>query len=151
MTTVKQVLQTKGYKVWGLAPESTVFQALELMAEKDIGAVLVTDGKGTLLGIFSERDYARKVILKGRTSKQVTVGELMTSKVYAVTPEMTLEECMSILSARKIGHLPVLENDKLVGMITIGDVVKNIIKEREFTIEQLERYIVGHSYPEGED
>lgn len=147
MTTVRQVLQSKSPQLWALSPDATVFQALELMAEKDIGAILIVDAECNLVGIFSERDYARKVILKGRNSKAVTVGELMTKKLFVVQPEVTLEECMKILSAKKIGHLPVLENDKLVGMISIGDVVKNIISEKEFTIQQLERYILGPAYP----
>jgi CBS domain-containing protein len=147
MTTVRQVLQAKGGSVWSIRPEATVYEVLELMAAKDIGAVVVVDAQGKLVGIFSERDYARKVVLKGRNSKTVQVGELMTGKVYVVDPDKTLEDCMQLMSTRKIRHLPVLEGDKLVGVISIGDVVLNIISQHEFTIQQLERYITGPSYP----
>jgi CBS domain-containing protein len=147
MTTVRQVLQQKGSEAWSVTPQATVYEALELMAAKDIGAVLVMSTDGKLVGIFSERDYARKVTLKGRTSKQATVAELMTSKVVAVTPDRTLDDVMQIMSARKIRHLPVLEGERVIGVITIGDVVKNLISDHLFTIQQLERYIVGPSHP----
>jgi CBS domain-containing protein len=149
MTTVRQVLQTKGSNAFTVSPTSTVFQALELMAAKDIGAVLVVDELGRLVGIFSERDYARKVILKGRTSKSMNISEIMTSRVFVVSPDTTIDECMQMMSKHKIRHLPVLEVDRLVGLISIGDVVKNIISQQVFTIEQLERYIVGPTYPGG--
>lgn len=147
MTTVRQVLQGKGSEVWSVKPQASVYQALELMAEKDIGAVVVLDDEGALAGIFSERDYARKVILKGRASKNVTVGELMTSKVYVVPPDTTLQECLQVMTDRKIRHLPVLEEGRLAGVITIGDVGKALISQHEFTIKELENYITGAAYP----
>ena len=147
MSTVQQVLNSKGSVVWSITPQATVFAALELMAEKDISAVLVVDEAGRLVGIFTERDYARKVALKGRLSRSVTVGELMSPRVIVVPPEVTLESCMQIMTNRKIRHLPVMEGDRLLGMISIGDVVKYLLADSKFTIQQLERYIVGPSYP----
>ncbi len=141
-TTVKRLLDLKGRNVWWVTPETVVYDALKLMADKDIGAVLVLkDGK--LVGIFSERDYARKVILKGKSSKETTVGELMSKKVFYVSPDQTLEECMALMTEERIRHLPVLENGELVGIVTIGDVVHGIIKDQKFTIEELQRYIIG--------
>ena len=147
MTTVRQVLQQKGAQVWTVQPETTVFHALELMAQKDIGAVLVVNAAGRLAGIFSERDYARKVVLKGRNSHHVAVGELMSAKVFVAGPDLSLEDCLQIMTTRKVRHLPVMEGDTLVGMITIGDVAKHLLADRQFTIQQLERYIVGPQYP----
>lgn len=147
MSTVRQALQGKSATVWSVPPTATVYEALQLMADKDIGAVVVMAATGRLLGIFSERDYARKVVLKGRSSRDVSVGELMTSKVYVVDPDRTIEDCMRLMTTRKIRHLPVLEQDRLVGIITIGDVVKHVISQQAFTIEQLERYITGPSFP----
>jgi CBS domain-containing protein len=147
MTTVRQVIQGKGNQVWSVLPTSTVFAALEFMAAKDIGAVLVVDEMGRLVGIFSERDYARKVILKGLNSKSLTIGAIMTSKVFVASPDMTIEECMRIMTARHFRHLPVIDDGRLAGVITIGDVVKTMISDQQFTIEQLERYIVGSTYP----
>ena len=141
-TTVKRLLDLKGRNVWWVTPETVVYDALKLMADKDIGAVLVLkDGK--LVGIFSERDYALKVILKGKSSKETTVGELMSKKVFYVSPDQTLEECMALMTEERIRHLPVLENGELVGVVTIGDVVHGIIKDQKFTIEELQRYIIG--------
>ena len=147
MTTVRQVLQNKGNQVWSISPQASVYQALELMASKDIGAVLVVSESGQLAGIFSERDYARKVALKGRASRDVSVGELMTAKVYVVPPDTTLEECLQIMTDRKIRHLPGVEEGGLVGVITIGDVGKSLISQHEFTIKELEKYITGAAYP----
>ncbi len=141
-TTVRQLLNTKGYDVWWVTPDTLVFDALKLMAEKDIGAVLVME-EGKLVGIFSERDYARKVILKGKSSKETTVGELMSRNVICVSPDQTLEECMVLMTEEHIRHLPVVENDKVIGIITIGDVVHQIIKDQKFTIEELRKYIIG--------
>ncbi len=141
-TTVRQLLKSKGQEIWWVTPETLVYDALKLMADKDIGAVLVMkDGK--LVGIFSERDYARKVILKGRSSKDTPVGELMSKKIFYVTPDNTLEECMAIMTEQHIRHLPVLEDGKVVGMITMRDVVQQIIKDQKFTIEELKKYIIG--------
>ena len=141
-TTVRQLLKSKGQEIWWVTPETLVYDALKLMADKDIGAVLVMkDGK--LVGIFSERDYARKVVLKGRSSKDTPVGELMSKKIFYVTPDNTLEECMAIMTEQHIRHLPVLEDGKVVGMITMRDVVQQIIKDQKFTIEELKKYIIG--------
>jgi len=140
MKTVGELLKTKGREIWSISPHASVYRALEIMAEKDVGALLVIED-GRLAGIFTERDYARKVILKGRTSKDTTVSELMTRALFCVGPENTMEDCMALMTSRQIRHLPVLENGRLVGIITLGDVVKKIISEQEFTIHQLESYV----------
>lgn len=142
MKTVRELLQTKGYDIWSVAPDDSVYEALKLMADKNVGAVLVT-GAGNLVGILSERDYARKVILKGRTSRDTPVREIMTEKVVYVRPDQTTNECMALMTDKRVRHLPVIENDQLIGIISIGDVVKAIISEQEFMIEQLENYITG--------
>ena len=142
MTSVAQVLKGKAQGVWTISPKSSVYEALELMAKRDIGAVPVVDDQ-TLVGIFSERDYARKVALKGLISRNVKVGELMTTKVYYVKPEQTIEECMALMTEKRIRHLPVLSEGKLIGIITIGDVVKSIIAEQAITIQSLKDYITG--------
>lgn len=142
MKTVNEVLKNKGREIWTVSPLATVFQALELMAQKDVGALPVVQN-GKLVGIFSERDYARKVILKGRASKDTTVSELMTQTVFYVCPENTLEDCMALMTSKQIRHLPVLDHDRLAGIITLGDVVKRIISEQEFTIKELEKYVKG--------
>jgi CBS domain-containing protein len=116
--------------------------ALKMMDEKNIGALVVTQG-GSVLGILSERDYARKLVLKGRSSTDSTVHDLMTSSVITVTPEQTMDQCMDLMTSKRIRHLPVVENDKLIGLISIGDVVKAVISEKEFLIKQLENYISG--------
>jgi CBS domain-containing protein len=140
--TVKEILRTKGYDVWSTTPDATVFDALTEMAQKDVGALTVMEN-GRLAGIISERDYARKVILQGKTSRTTLVYEIMSSPVIYVTPEQTVEECMTLLTGRRIRHLPVMENDQVVGIISIGDLVKAIITEQQFLIEQLESYING--------
>ena len=142
MKTVNEVLKNKGREIWTISPLATVFQALELMAQKDVGALPVVQN-GKLVGIFSERDYARKVILKGKASKDTTVSELMTQTVFYVSPENTLDECMALMTSKQIRHLPVLDHDRLTGVITLGDVVKRIISEQEFTIQELEKYVKG--------
>jgi len=142
MKTVNEVLKGKGREICTISPLATVFQALELMAEKDIGALPVVQN-GKLVGIFSERDYARKIILKGRASKDTTVSELMTQTVFYVNPENTVDECMALMTSKQIRHLPVLDRDRLAGIITLGDVVKRIISEQEFTIKELEKYVKG--------
>jgi CBS domain-containing protein len=142
MYTVRQLLKVKGGAVWSIAPEATVYEALQLMADKNIGALVVVKDR-KVVGIFSERDYARKVILHGKSSKTVTVGELMTKEVLYVSPDDTIENCMALMTAKRARHLPVLENSHLVGVVSIGDVVKEIISDREFTIQQLEKYITG--------
>lgn len=142
MKPVDELLREKGPDFWAVTPESTVFKALELMAEKNIGAVLVMEGE-RLLGIFSERDYARKVVLAGKSSKDVLVQQVMTSKVVCITPQQSIEECMAVMSDKHIRHLPVIEGDRVVGVISLGDVVKAKISEQEFIISQLEHYITG--------
>lgn len=142
MTIVAQILQTKGYTVWSIAPEATVYQALERMAEKDVGALLVLD-QGKLVGILSERDYARKVVLKGKFSKDTLVREIMTETVFCVRPEQTIEECMTLMTNRRVRHLPVVVGDQVIGVISIGDVVKALISDQAFLIQELEKYIVG--------
>jgi CBS domain-containing protein len=140
MKTVGQLLSMKGSDVWKVSPEASVLDALKLMAEKNIGAVLVLDGDD-LVGIFSERDYARKVILEGKTSRETQVSDIMTSELAFVQPGQSMEECMVLMTNERIRHLPVMEGGRLVGLISIGDVVKAVISEQEFLIEQLENYI----------
>ena len=142
MVMVSQCLQRKGRTVWSLGPDASVYDALQLMAEKDIGALLVMEGD-ELAGIFSERDYARKVVLKGKSSKETTLREIMTTRVVCVHQHQLIEECMALMTEYHVRHLPVLENEKLIGVISIGDVVKEIISEQKFVIEQLEQYITG--------
>ncbi|HEX9617190.1 MAG TPA: CBS domain-containing protein [Anaerolineales bacterium] len=142
MITVKQLIQAKGNAVWSITPDSTVYEALKLLAEKEVGALLVLENE-RLAGIISERDYARKVILKGKNSMDTPVREIMTSKVVTVRPDQTIDDCMALMTENRIRHLPVVEGDRLVGVISIGDVVKAIISQQEFVIEQLENYIIG--------
>ena len=142
MHNVRQILQKKGSQVWTISPDDTIFRALERMAEKKLGALLVTEND-ELWGIISERDYARKVILKGKSSKDTLVKEIMTSDVLYIHPDCTIEECMELMSEKRVRHLPVLEDDKLTGVISIGDVVMAVIEEKEYTIKQLENYIHG--------
>ena len=142
MKTVVQLLRGKGHEVLSVSPETSVFEALEVMAEKNVGALLVVEG-GRLAGIFSERDYARKVILKGKASREVPVREIMTSHVLYVRPDQTIEDCMALMTDKRVRHLPVLDGERLVGVISIGDVVKAIITEQKFIIEQLQNYITG--------
>lgn len=142
MQTVRQFLHCKGHQIWWVRPQDSVFEALKVMADKNIGALLVLDSGG-LVGIFSERDYARKVILKGKASKDIPVSEIMTTEVTCVEADQTIEDCMSLMTDHRIRHLPVTEKGKLVGVISIGDVVKSIISEQEFIIGQLENYIAG--------
>jgi len=141
-TVVKNLLNTKGDEVWSVSPESSVFDALNLLAKKDIGALIVMEGK-KIKGMFSERDYARKIILKGKSSKETRVKDIMSEKVLYVTPERTIEECMALMTTEHIRHLPVIEEGKLIGVISIGDVVKAIISDQKFVIEQMEKYITG--------
>jgi CBS domain-containing protein len=137
---VSQILKTKGNKIWSIAPQETAYKALQLMSEKNLGALLVID-KGKVVGIFTERDYARKVILKGKSSKTTPVSELMTKEVLYVDPETSVENCMSLMTEKFVRHLPVMEKKKLVGVVTQGDVVKQLIADQKFENEELERYI----------
>jgi CBS domain-containing protein len=140
MKTVKEILEAKSHKLLSISPQTSVLDALKLMADKDVGALVVLDGDG-LAGIFSERDYARKVILHGKSSKATPVSEIMTRKVVCVRPDQSVEECMALMTDKRIRHLPVLEGRQVIGVISIGDVVKEVISEQRFVIEQLEHYI----------
>ena len=142
MKTVMQLLRTKGQQVLSVSPDMPVFEALGVMADKNVGALLVVEGE-RLVGVFSERDYARKVILKGKSSKDTPVQEIMSSHVLYVRPEQTIEDCMALMTDKRVRHLPVMEEGRVVGVISIGDVVKAIIAEQEFIIEQLQNYITG--------
>jgi len=142
MTTVRSVLHTKDNTIWSIAPEEIVFHALKIMADKNIGALLVME-KEKVVGIFSERDYARKIALKGESSHTTAVKDVMTSGVLSVNPEQSIEECMALMTNKHIRHLPVIENGNLIGLVSIGDIVKTIISEHEYTIKQLENYITG--------
>ena len=141
-TTVQQVLETKGGGTYTVTPDTTVISALETMAKYDIGAVLIVSGD-RLEGIFTERDYARKVVLKGLSSKDASVADLMTPNVCTITPSHTIDDVMSIMTENRFRHLPVVDHGKLTGIITIGDVVKTVIAEHEATIQQLSSYIAG--------
>lgn len=141
-STVRQILHTKGSEVWSVLPDTTVFEALLFMAEKDIGAVVVVDG-GKLVGIFSERDYARQAVRQKETLNMLPVSTFMTRDVITVTPEQSVKDCMVMMTARHIRHLPVIEADAVIGMITIGDVVKTIIADQALILEEMENYISG--------
>jgi CBS domain-containing protein len=140
MKLVKHLLASKGSDIWHVAPDDSVLSAIKMMAEKRVGALLVMDGE-KLAGIVSERDYARKVILKGRSSEKTPVRDIMTAEVVCVAPEQTVEECMSLMTENRVRHLPVTQGEKVVGVLSIGDLVKAIIEDQHFTIKQLEAYI----------
>ncbi|MCP4270086.1 MAG: CBS domain-containing protein [Candidatus Brocadiaceae bacterium] len=140
MNFISQILKTKGDKIWSIAPQETAYKALQLMSEKNLGALLVID-KGKVVGVFTERDYARKVILKGKSSKTTSVSELMTKKVLYVDLGTSVEDCMALMTEKCVRHLPVMEKRQLVGVVTTGDVVKQLIKDQKFKIQELERYI----------
>jgi CBS domain-containing protein len=142
MTIVNQILNTKGNQVYTVAPEATVFEALRLMAETDVGALVVTRDE-RVVGIFSERDYARKIILQGKSSKETRVEEIMTPEVITIRPDTSVTRCMEMMTKHHIRHLPVLSGEQLAGVISIGDVVKSIITEQENIIHHLEGYIAG--------
>ncbi len=140
MKTAGDLLTNKGREVHAVAPDATVYDALALMADKSVGAVIVLEG-GKLVGILSERDYARNVILKSKASKETPVRDIMTTRVMYVGPEQTIEECMALMTDKRIRHLPVMRGGELVGLVSIGDIVKAVISEKQFIIEQLETYI----------
>jgi CBS domain-containing protein len=140
MTRVRDILAVKGRDVWSIGPNASVYDAMKRMADKGIGALLVMEG-AKLVGIISERDYARKVILQGRSSRTTAVHEIMTTRVAYAEPEQNIEECMALMTEIRIRHLPVIEAGEVRGVISIGDLVKSIIAEQKFIIEQLERYI----------
>jgi len=143
MITVKNLLEYKGYSFWNISPEATVYEALQLMAVKDIGAVLVMQDE-KLFGIFTERDYARKLVLKNHFSKESLIKDFMSTKVFHVNPESGILECMKLMTEKHIRHLPVIENEKVIGIVTIGDLVNEIITRQKTTIIDLENYICGN-------
>ena len=140
MTTVELLLQHKGHIVWSIPPDASVFEAVQLMADKRVGALMVVD-QNQLIGVISERDYAREIILKDRASRSTPVSAIMTQRVLYVRPQQTLEECMALMTEKHLRHLPVLDNGRLVGVVSMRDVVKDLIAEKEFLIEQMENYI----------
>ena len=140
--TINEILSHKGAQVWSISPEATVFDAIQMMADKNIGALLVTQAD-RLVGILTERDYTRKVALKGKSSKQTAVKEILSGQVVHVTPDHTVEECMRLMTQNRIRHLPVVEGKNLMGIISIGDLVNWIINSQNAAIEQMEQYIAG--------
>jgi CBS domain-containing protein len=142
MQTIRDILRAKGTDVWCVEPDATVFDALRRMADKEIGALVVTEG-AQVVGLISEREYARKVVLAGRTSPTTLVQEIMITPVMYIHLDQTIEECMSLMTEKRTRHLPVIEDGKLVGLISIGDIVKSIIADQQFLIEQLVRYVSG--------
>jgi len=142
MTTVERLLDRKGSVVWTIGPEETVLDAIKVLASKDIGALVVVEGED-VIGMFTERDYARNVFLKGKSSPETLVRDVMAKPVIFVRPENSIDECMSLMTRKRVRHLPVLDHGDLVGMLSLGDLVKNVIDEQKFTIEQLEHYIHG--------
>ena len=142
MQTIRDILRVKGTDVWCIEPDATVFDALRRMADKEIGALVVTEG-AQVVGLISEREYARKVVLAGRTSPTTLVREIMITPVMYIHLDQTIEECMSLMTEKRTRHLPVIEDGKLVGLISIGDIVKSIIADQQFLIEQLVRYVSG--------
>jgi len=144
MTTIRQILKGKGRKIWTASPTMRVFDALQLMAEKDIGALLVVDEKH-LVGVFSERDYARKVILQGKSSKNIRVNEIMSSPPIFIGPDNTIEQGLALMSAKHIRHLPVIEKNRLIGIVTSGDLIQSIIVEQKLVIDHLEKYILSNT------
>jgi len=141
--SINEILEHKGAAVWTVPPDATVFEAIQLMSEKNIGALLVTE-RDKLIGIMSERDYTRKVALKGKTSKELKVREIISGNVVSVTPAHTIEECMRLMTEHRVRHLPVLDGDKITGVVSIGDLVNWIISAQSTTILQLETYITGY-------
>lgn len=142
MTTVKQLLAQKGTQVWTVGADATVFDAIAMMADKNVGSLIVMNGE-KLIGIITERHYSRNVVLKGKTSPTIPVKEIMEKNVVCVSPENSIEECMALMTNKRVRHLPVLDGGKVVGIVSIGDLVKSIISDQKFVIDQLEHYIHG--------
>lgn len=142
MTTIKQVLDKKGHEVWTIRPDESVFRALEEMAARNVGALVVTEN-GDPVGIFTERHYARNIILKGRSSPRTLIRDVMVVDVLYARPEQTVEQCMAVMTQKRVRHLPVLQEGRLIGIVSIGDLVRSTIDQHEFTIEQLVHYISG--------
>jgi CBS domain-containing protein len=142
MRSVKDILQEKGSHVYVISPDTKVYEALQMMADKNVGALMVMEGD-TAAGLISERDYARKIVLKGKFSKDVPVREIMTADMVRIGPDDDVEVCMELMTDKRVRHLPVFKNDRLIGIISIGDIVKAIIEHKEEIIEQLENYIKG--------
>jgi len=142
MKLASDILKSKGHDIWAVKADDTIFDSLQLMAEKEIGALLVMDGD-KLVGIVTERDYARKVILDGKSSRTSSVSEVMTGKVLCVAPERTVEECMALMTDKRARHLPVVDGERVIGVLSIGDLVKAILSEQQTLIEQLQHYISG--------
>ena len=140
--TINEILDYKGAKVWSISPDATVFEAIQMMSDKNVGALLVTE-KEKLVGIISERDYTRKVALKGKSSKELKVREIIPDRVLSVTPAHTIEGCMRLMTEQRVRHLPVIDREKLIGVVSIGDLVNWIITAQSTTISQLETYITG--------
>ena len=143
MTTIKHVLDNKGHDVQSISPDASVFEALKAMAEHDIGSLAVLEND-KLVGIITERHYSREIVLKGKTSSATRVRDIMSTRVVCARPEQSVEECMAIMTARAVRHLPVIEHERIVGIVSIGDMVKGVIGDQKFIIEQLEHYIHGH-------
>ncbi len=141
MTTVRDLIRQKGHAVFSVRPDDSVYTALKLMAEKNIGAVLVMDEEGRLKGVLSERDYARKIVLHGQTSRDTRAAEIMTEKVVCISPDKRVQDAMALMTTSRFRHLPVVEEGRLLGVVSIGDVGRAIIANQGFVIEQLERYI----------
>jgi CBS domain-containing protein len=143
MKTVKHILEAKGAEVHTIGPSDSVLDALEMMADKEVGALVVTEGEGRIVGLLSERDYARKVVLLGRVSKETPTRDIMTAEVVCVSPEQSVDTCMGLMTQRRFRHLPVVVDERLAGIISIGDVVKAIIEDQQFAINELQHYIMG--------
>jgi CBS domain-containing protein len=143
MKTVTHILEAKGSEVYTIRPDDSVLDALRRMAEKGVGALVVAEKEGRIIGLLSERDYARKVVLLGRVSKDTPTRDIMTSEVVCVSPEQSVDTCMGLMTQKHIRHLPVVSGERLVGLVSIGDVVKAVIEDHKFAIEQLKHYIMG--------
>lgn len=145
-STVKELLEEKGSNVWTINQNETVYNGLLMLAKKDVGALLVIDDEGKLVGMFSERDYARKIVLFGKSSKDTRIEDMMTTEISVVKPENTIQNCLALMTKKKVRHLPVIAENKLVGIVSIGDAVNRVITDQEETIHNLEDYIYGRAY-----